>query len=212
MNVSEAKEALDNLIRKSRVHLYKPIQIAEILYHDRMQGGLDLNNLETYRNTSKAWRNAVTSRFVGRNSNSSARYQDDLFNENAISPRLLALLGQENRAKGGIVEAYIYRRFTERFSQMTSALDYLNDHGRQTFDILQFINLFWHNPGLRRSIDKIYEITVFALFSVLVEAMEVFVTIGINGDKTDMLTETQSNWLEGPDSKHHYGERFVVVV
>ena len=34
-NRNEAKEALDAVIRKSRVHLYKPIQIAEILYRDR---------------------------------------------------------------------------------------------------------------------------------------------------------------------------------
>lgn len=29
ISVEEAKAALDSLIRKSRVHLYKPIQIAE---------------------------------------------------------------------------------------------------------------------------------------------------------------------------------------
>ena len=30
-----AKNALDSLITKSRVHLYKPIQIAEILFNER---------------------------------------------------------------------------------------------------------------------------------------------------------------------------------
>ena len=38
-----AKKALDTVIRKSRVHLYKPIQIAEILFHHRTEPGLDLN-------------------------------------------------------------------------------------------------------------------------------------------------------------------------
>lgn len=32
MKIEEAKEALDKVIKKGRVHLYKPIQIAEILY------------------------------------------------------------------------------------------------------------------------------------------------------------------------------------
>lgn len=46
ISVEEAKAALDSLIRKSRVHLYKPIQIAEILYHQRMYRDLDLSNLK----------------------------------------------------------------------------------------------------------------------------------------------------------------------
>ena len=32
MNLKQAREALDSLIKKARVHLYKPIQIAEILH------------------------------------------------------------------------------------------------------------------------------------------------------------------------------------
>ncbi len=189
MNTIEAKAALDSLIKKSRVHLYKPIQIAEILHRDRVNNDIDLENLSTYRNPSKAWRDVITNQFVGRSSTSSARYQDDVFNENAIPPHILVVLGQENRKKGGIVEAYIYRRFTDRFSQMASALAYCNDHDSSTFIILDFINLFWHNPGLRRSIDKIYEVVVYSLFSVLVEALEVFVTVGINEEKSDMLAE-----------------------
>ena len=50
---AEARKSLDAVIRKSRVHLYKPIQIAEILYHDRVYHDVDLNDLETYRNRSK---------------------------------------------------------------------------------------------------------------------------------------------------------------
>ena len=37
MELTEAKASLDNIIRKARVHLYKPIQIAEILYRDRIE-------------------------------------------------------------------------------------------------------------------------------------------------------------------------------
>ena len=54
-NLETAKYALDLIIKKSRIHLYKPIQIAEILYHDRVHKelGIDLLALETYRNRSK---------------------------------------------------------------------------------------------------------------------------------------------------------------
>ena len=33
---NEAKAALDKIITKARVDFYKPIQVAEVLYHKRM--------------------------------------------------------------------------------------------------------------------------------------------------------------------------------
>ena len=89
MNITEAKQALNKVIDKARVHFYKPIQIAEILYRDRVEGNIDLSELETYRNPSKKWRDIICFQFLGRVSTSSARYQDDIFNENAMPPALL---------------------------------------------------------------------------------------------------------------------------
>jgi hypothetical protein len=65
MNIIEAKQAIDKVIAKARVHLYKPIQIAEILHLDRTQTGieLELDNLETYRNVSKKWRDTICNQF-----------------------------------------------------------------------------------------------------------------------------------------------------
>ncbi|MEQ1704589.1 MAG: HaeII family restriction endonuclease [Rickettsiales bacterium] len=189
MSLIEAKAALDSLIKKSRVHLYKPIQIAEILYRDRVVKDIDLVDLTTYRNSSKNWRNLITDKFVGRSSNSSARYQDDVFNETAIPPRLLVFLGEENRLKNGAIEAYIYKCFIARFSQMSMGLQYCLEHDKTNFNVNDYINLFWHNAGLKRSIDKIYEIIVYSLFSVLVEALEVMVTISINDKKVGILEE-----------------------
>lgn len=83
-----SKLALDKISRKSRVHFYKPIQIAEILYRDRVNG-LDVGDLESYRNASKHWRDDVTHRLVGRVSSSSTRYQDNVFDANAMPPRAL---------------------------------------------------------------------------------------------------------------------------
>ncbi len=188
MNLEEAKSALDRIIKISRVHLYKPIQIAKILHRDRINQDIDLININTYRNTSKAWRDLITERFVGRSSSSSAEYREALFTK-AMPPQTLAILGEENRLKGGIIEAYIYRRFAERFTQLSSALQYYDRHDLTNFKVQDFINLFWNEPGLRRSIDKVYEIIVYSLFSILVEALEVTITININRDKVDLLEE-----------------------
>lgn len=191
MNIVEAKQAIDKIIAKARVHLYKPIQIAEILHRDRTQTDiiLELDNLETYRNVSKKWRDIVCNQFLGRSSTSSARYQDDIFNENAIPPHVLAILGKENRDKNGIVEAYIYRRFSERFTQMSSALSYCDTHDKSNFQLSEFLLLFWQEAGLRRSIDKLYEIVVYSLFSAIVSELELTVEVSMNPSKQPILTE-----------------------
>jgi len=187
--MKEAKLALDKVIDKARVHLYKPIQIAEILHRDRTVKDINLAELGTYRNISKKWRDAVCMKFLGKTSTSSARYQDDIFNENAIPPNVLVELGKENNAKGGIVEAYIYRKFSQRFSQMSTGLDYCISHSKKDFELNEFLAMFWNEPGLKRSIDKIYEIIVYSLFSALVEALEVSVEVSMNPSKTDILQE-----------------------
>ena len=99
----EAKCALDNVIKKSRVYLYKPIQIAEILYHHRIQkdNDVDLDNIETYRAQSKKWRDVVCKKLLNRVSTSSAKFQDSLFEENAIHPKILSTLGRINKTGNG---------------------------------------------------------------------------------------------------------------
>ncbi len=184
-----AKQALDKVITKARVHLYKPIQVAEILYHDRTENNINLSDLETYRNISKKWRDIICLQFLGRTSTSSARYQDDVFNENAIPPQVLVALGEENRNNKGIVEAYIYSRFAERFTQMSTGLNYCLSHDRNNFQIDEFLSLFWNEPGLRRSIDKIYEIVVYALFSALVECLNVKIQVSSDQSKNAILQE-----------------------
>lgn len=107
----EAKSALDKVIQKSRVHLYKPIQIAEILYRDRVYKDIDLGNLEDYRTKSKKWRDDISSELLGRVCTSSSKFQDNLFDDNAVPPTIIEVLGEENRATNGAVEAYIIDYF-----------------------------------------------------------------------------------------------------
>lgn len=184
-----AKKALDNIIKKSRVHFYKPIQIGEILYHARVYGDVDLDNLESYRNASKHWRDDVTQVLLGRICNSSARFQDDLFNENAVPPRIIKILAEENNRTNGAVEAYIYSRFINKHGQLADALSKLNATTKDVFDVRAFIEGFWHEPGLKRSLDKVYEVVVYSLFSTLVEALHLQVEISVDASRLDILKE-----------------------
>lgn len=185
----QAKAALDNVIKKSRVHLYKPIQVAEILYRDRVYKDINLLSLEDYRTKSKKWRDEVSIVLLGRVSTSSARFQDDLFNDNATPPAVLEVLGQENRRTNGAVEAYIYSKFDNKHEQLSKALAYCLDAKVTTFNVKKFIDSFWNEPGLKRSLDKIYEIIVYALFSTLVEAMELEVEVTVKEDAYPLLKE-----------------------
>lgn len=189
ITLEAAKKALDIVIEKGRVHLYKPIQVAEILYRDRVHKDIDLSKLEDYRTQSKKWRDEVTMPLLGRKCSSSARFQDDLFNDNATPPSVLVVLGKENRRTEGAVEAYIYNQFTNRHEQLKLALDYCLDATPQSFRVRQFIDSFWNEPGLKRSLDKVYEIIVYSLFSTLVETMKLEVSITVKEEGMPLLKE-----------------------
>ena len=185
-----AKAALDNLIRISRIHFYKPIQIAEILYHKRcVNPSLNLSDKEEYRTVSKKWRDDVSIELLGRKCTSSARFQDDLFNENAIPPQILEVLGEENNRTGGAVEAYIYRCFIRKHGQLSEALDYCLKSTKNDFDVKKLIDSFREEAGLKRSLDKLYEIIVYALFSTIIDVLDVTVQVSIDEQKMDIVKE-----------------------
>lgn len=145
--------------------------------------------MESYRNSSKHWRDEVTSVLLGRVCNSSARFQDDLFNDNAIPLRVLKVLSEENIKTNGAVEAYIYSRFTHKHIQLSKALSICTNSTIQNFSLPSFINTFRNEPGLKRSLDKVYEIIVYSLFSTIVEALNLQVEISIDSNKIDILSE-----------------------
>lgn len=189
MDTQTAKNHLDTVIRKARVHFYKPIQIAEILHRDRIEQNIVLEDLETYRTVSRKWRDEISLRFVGRISTSSARYQDNLFDANATPPAVLSQLGEINRSTGGAVEAYIYAAFRTRLSQMSSGLAYVSETDKTAFALKDFIQSFIREPGLSRSIDKIFEIVVYALFSTLLEVLQVKIGVQIDNVENTILSE-----------------------
>jgi len=184
-----SKKALEMLIRKSRVHLYKPIQIAEILFHHRTEKRWDLLDLESYRNISKRWRDEVSSLLVGRRSTSSQKYQDNIFEANAMPPNLLARLGSLNKKGGGFVEAFIYKSLEYRLLSVREVEKYIKSSSPDTFSIVHLVNLFHSTPGLKRSIDKMYEILVYALFSSIVRALKVQITLEIGNKNSKLLKD-----------------------
>lgn len=187
-NIDTAQDALNSIIKKSRVHFYKPIQIAEILYQHRIKAKINLAELENYRNISKKWRDKITQKFLGRICTSSAKFQDNLFEYNAIPPKLLVILGDFNQQNNGIVEAHIYKSFSDKYFQLNNALNYCLNAHPNSFKLDEFINLFWNEAGLKRSIDKILEIVVYALFETIVTNAGIKIEI-IPNDPNRILDE-----------------------
>ena len=120
---------------------------------------------------------------------SSSKFQDNLFDDNAIPPTIIEVLGRENREKNGAVEAYIYRLFSNKHSQLEEALNYCLNATKEDFMVKHFIDSFWNEPGLKRSLDKIYEIIVYALFSTLVDTLGLKVEVSIDDSKAKLLCE-----------------------
>ena len=192
MSLQEAKRALDKIIRKSRVHLYKPIQIAEILYNHRIATArFDLRSVESYRNPSKRWRDQISRRLVGRISTSSARFQDNIFETNAMPPRLIADLGVENERldRAGIVEKYIYAALGTKLGSLQTLADMVDHSTPSTFNLNSFIRNFTRDPGLKRSVDKAYEIAVYALFDSLVFHLGATITLKVPPEKLAILRD-----------------------
>jgi type II restriction enzyme len=106
-----------------------------------------------------------------------------------MPPFLLSTLGEENNKHNGIVEAYIYKAFEDKHSQLKNALNYCLSASKEDFKLDDFLNQFWSQAGLKRSIDKIFEIVVYSLFEVLTTSIQVKIDIYYEADKVDILNE-----------------------
>lgn len=189
ISIAEAKVRLDMIINKSRVDLYKPIQIAEVLHYARMHGGIDVENKDTYQNPSCAWRDAVTIRLTGKRCTSSARFQHDVWNDTAMLPEILAVLSTENICLGGQIESYIYKKYGERQGTVTHIINLINNATPDNFQLKELIENFIRTPGIKRSIDKAYEIVSYALFETVICAFEATVTITVPEKNRDFIRE-----------------------
>ena len=64
--LQQAKERLDSIINKGRVDLYKPIQIAEVLRHSRLNKDVVMG-ISTIKPHSLRWRDAYLDNYWERN-------------------------------------------------------------------------------------------------------------------------------------------------
>ena len=172
ISIEQAKERLDYIIKIGRVDLYKPIQIAEVLFHSRIVGNVDALDLATYQNPSLRWRNEITLRLAGKTSTSSARYQHDVWNPTAMPPTVLAVLDAKNKMTNGAVERYIYLRYGERQGTVTKVISTIKTTSPENFQLGTLLDLFITQSGIRRSIDKAYEIVVYSLFETIITSLE----------------------------------------
>lgn len=188
-SLEEAKTRLDSIIGKSRVDLYKPIHIAEVLYRARVIGDFDISKLETFQNPSLRWRNEVTQKLAGKVSTSSARYQHDVWSETAMPNSLLIILDAENKKTNGAIEKYIYARYGERQGTVSSVISAIKEAKPETFNLETLLELFVKESGIRRSIDKAYEIVVYSLFETIISALEAKVRISVSKNSKPILQE-----------------------
>lgn len=189
IDIDEAKGKLDNIINIARTDLYKPIQIAEVLYNSRINQDIDVSQVETYRNTSKQWRDNVTRRLLGKVCTSTARFQDNLWDQNAMPVSHLKVLDTENKRLGGAIERYIYYRFIERQELVASVMRKLDIDNYELLKLEDLLSLITDSTGLRRSIDKVYEIITYSLFETIVSSLEVEVSVKIPDKNIELLEE-----------------------
>lgn len=187
--VAEAKERLDTIINKARVDLYKPIQIAEVLRRSRLRGDIDVRDVSTYLNPSVHWRDEVTLRLTGKRSTSSARYQHDVWNKTAMPPEMLAALDAENKRTKGAVERYIYMRYHERQETIANILAMIEVATPKNFRLEALLELFVAQRGIRRSIDKAYEVVAHSLFETVVVALKATVRVSVPSESKELLRE-----------------------
>jgi hypothetical protein len=189
VTLEEAKERLATIIRKARVDLYKPIQIAEVLHRSRVYGDIIIAELATYQNPSLRWRNEVTRHLSKKASTSSARYQHDVWNLTAMPPEILAVLDTENKRTNGAVEQYIYFQYRERQNTVATIIALIEAATPETFQVERLLQSFIRHAGIRRSIDKAYEIVTYSVLETVVVALGATVRVQIPPEKLDLLNE-----------------------
>ncbi|MDR2762488.1 MAG: HaeII family restriction endonuclease [Planctomycetaceae bacterium] len=199
----ESKQRLDKLIKKSRADLYKPIAIAEILYRYRVEK-LDIYNKESYRRNSYEWMRDVIWELHRKTTQLNSRYWDQLFDEDVLPPHLICELAEFNVKNNGLVEVYIYAQIQEKYKAFVELREKLETMPIENFSLDTFLGFFEDNAKYKGSIDKAYEIMVYALFNTIVRELQATVTLSIAESKRTVLEEFEdfARLVLGIDVQH----------
>jgi hypothetical protein len=200
MNFDLALQQLDRVIALSRVEMYKPIQIAEILREYTKNKSFSPASLETYRSLSRDLRNKVTLELIGKVSTSSMRYQDDVWNPSALPPAAVTTLANFNCHHE--VDEYIYQHVYAKSLQMIEIRKIL-DGIKSSEDVRSIFRLF-DTPGLRSSADRLFEVFALAVLQTQIEKSNFTFILsgdsktiaGLTGKKLISLAEGEGNQLK----------------
>ena len=206
-SIAAAKSQLAQVIKKARIHLYKPIQVAEILYRHRIGEGINLNDPATYRTQSRQWRDIVTTAIYNAHSTSSAGYQDDLFNKQ-LPPPLMVDLGLEN--KDGSIEKYIYQAVKDRLSEVHQILPALSIASSDSPNLKSLVGTFADSPGLSRSVDKVFEIVSYAVVSLFLTHYQIRVR-SVVGEPILKHSVSSMQFLHALNVKSDHAEEDAMV-
>ena len=80
----------------------------------------------------------------------------------------------------------------EKLASIEKVADYLSEATTDSFSFAHWTSLFQLSPGLRRSVDKMYEITVYALFSTIVRELKARVTLQLENEDTEISKDFES--------------------
>ncbi len=191
MDLKAAKAKLDHVINIGRVEMYKPIQIAEVLHVARTSGEVVLSDVETYRIKSRRWRDDVTLALFNKRSTSSARFQDDVWNETAVPPAAMVGLGAAN-ASSGVVENYIYSFITEKNEELTAARSVIANL-RSVSEVENLLKVF-ESATLTSSADRLYEILATAIFKT--ELSRTTYTISVDRPRNSRRAATVDEFID----------------
>ena len=106
-----------------------------------------------------------------------------------MPPSHLALLDVENKSNNGEVERYIYASFSERQATVGGIFTALEVSSPGEFQLRALLNMFVTSQGIKRSIDKAYEIVAYALFETVVCALKARVSVRVPEEKRPLLAE-----------------------
>lgn len=187
--LEDAKLRLDRLIAKARADLYKPIAIAEILHRERVAGDIRLSDRTDYQRRSYDWMLTVVRAIHNKTTSLNSRYWDQTFDPAVMPPEALVVLGEANRENSAIVERYIYWHVKNKFAGLKAIRDELSQAAPETFELERFIARFENDARFRRSVDKAYEIIVYALFNAVTAEMGARVTLSIDEAQSEVLAD-----------------------
>lgn len=186
---ADAWQRLDRLIANGRNQLLMPITIAEVL-NKLASGDASLENLEAIRKDSYHWCGEVCQHLFRKSLSLNRSYWDKLYAQHMPVDALTAL-AIENKARGGIAEAYVYARLRQTAESLQPLRQAICNGPGGGFTLQNFLTAFEKDKRLARSAGPAYEVIVHALFNAIAERVGARITISVAESEAAILGDFQ---------------------